>query len=167
MSRAGDLRVSDRGQMSLPAAARRRWGLVDGGSVGYIDIGDGGTADSRRRREAASGASGCRFRSGLGGGPGRIRGPGTGQRVTQLVDDRLLVTLLAGGDPPRPGGTGPHHQLLVRATVPGRPEFRRPRRRALNVVRRPAPDDAHPGAAERCWNCRRGSGWNPCEPWPR
>ena len=27
--------------MSLPAAVRRRWGLVDGGSVGYIDIGDG------------------------------------------------------------------------------------------------------------------------------
>ena len=41
MSSAGDLRVSDRGQMSLPAAARRRWGLVDGGSVGYLDIGDG------------------------------------------------------------------------------------------------------------------------------
>ena len=41
MSSAGDLRVSDRGQMSLPAAVRRRWGLVDGGSVGYIDIGDG------------------------------------------------------------------------------------------------------------------------------
>ena len=41
MSSVGDLRVSDRGQMSLPAAARRRWGLVDGGSVGYLDIGDG------------------------------------------------------------------------------------------------------------------------------
>ena len=27
--------------MSLPAAARRRWGLVDGGRVGYLDIGDG------------------------------------------------------------------------------------------------------------------------------
>ena len=27
--------------MSLPATVRRRWGLVDGGSVGYLDIGDG------------------------------------------------------------------------------------------------------------------------------
>jgi hypothetical protein len=25
--------------MSLPATARRRWGLEDGGSVGYLDIG--------------------------------------------------------------------------------------------------------------------------------
>ena len=40
MPSAGNLRVSDRGQMSLPAAVRRRWGLVDGGSVGYLDIGD-------------------------------------------------------------------------------------------------------------------------------
>ena len=41
MPSAGNLRVSDRGQVSLPAAVRRRWGLVDGGSVGYLDIGDG------------------------------------------------------------------------------------------------------------------------------
>ena len=26
--------------MSLPAAARRRWGLQDGGSIGYLDIGE-------------------------------------------------------------------------------------------------------------------------------
>ena len=26
--------------MSLPAAARRRWGIEDGGSVGYLDIGE-------------------------------------------------------------------------------------------------------------------------------
>ena len=26
--------------MSLPASARRRWGLNDGGEVGYLDIGD-------------------------------------------------------------------------------------------------------------------------------
>jgi hypothetical protein len=26
--------------MSLPAAARRRWGLEDGGDVGYLDLGD-------------------------------------------------------------------------------------------------------------------------------
>lgn len=32
--------MSDRGQMSLPANARRRWNLTDGGQVGYIDLGD-------------------------------------------------------------------------------------------------------------------------------
>jgi hypothetical protein len=26
--------------MSLPAAARHRWGLDDGGEVGYVDLGD-------------------------------------------------------------------------------------------------------------------------------
>ena len=26
--------------MSLPATARRRWGLEDGGEVGYLDIGE-------------------------------------------------------------------------------------------------------------------------------
>lgn len=40
MSSTGDLRVSGRGQMSLPAATRRRWGLQEGGSVGYLDIGE-------------------------------------------------------------------------------------------------------------------------------
>jgi bifunctional DNA-binding transcriptional regulator/antitoxin component of YhaV-PrlF toxin-antitoxin module len=39
MSNTGDLRVSARGQMSLPAAARHRWGLDDGGDVAYLDIG--------------------------------------------------------------------------------------------------------------------------------
>ena len=40
MARTGDLHVSSRGQMSLPAAARRRWGLEIGGAVGYLDLGD-------------------------------------------------------------------------------------------------------------------------------
>ena len=40
MSRAGDLRVSARGQMSLPADARHRWGLDEGGQVGYLDLGE-------------------------------------------------------------------------------------------------------------------------------
>jgi hypothetical protein len=40
MSMSGDLRVSARGQMSLPASARHRWGLDDGGDVGYLDLGD-------------------------------------------------------------------------------------------------------------------------------
>jgi bifunctional DNA-binding transcriptional regulator/antitoxin component of YhaV-PrlF toxin-antitoxin module len=54
MSTTGELRVSARGQMSLPATARHRWGLDDGGEVGYLDIGDavlivpGGIAQLRR-----------------------------------------------------------------------------------------------------------------------
>ena len=45
--------MSARGQMSLPATARHRWGLDDGGEVGYLDIGDavlivpGGLAEIR------------------------------------------------------------------------------------------------------------------------
>lgn len=55
MASAGDLRVSERGQMSLPATARRRWGIEEGGSVGYLDIGGaillvpGGVAELRRQ----------------------------------------------------------------------------------------------------------------------
>lgn len=33
-------RVSERGQMALPAEARRRWNLSDGGSVEVADLGD-------------------------------------------------------------------------------------------------------------------------------
>ncbi len=40
MQRSGELRVSQRGQMSLPAPARHRWGLESGGEVGYVDLGD-------------------------------------------------------------------------------------------------------------------------------
>lgn len=40
MTRTGDVRVSQRGQMSLPASARHRWGLDEGGELGYLDIGD-------------------------------------------------------------------------------------------------------------------------------
>ena len=32
-------RVSARGQLSLPAEVRRRWGIEDGGSVEMIDLG--------------------------------------------------------------------------------------------------------------------------------
>ncbi len=41
--------------MSLPSSTRHRWGLDDGGDVGYLDLGDavlivpGGTAELRRR----------------------------------------------------------------------------------------------------------------------
>lgn len=54
MTSTGDLRVSSRGQMSLPSSARHRWGLDEGGGVGYLDLGDailivpGGTAEIRR-----------------------------------------------------------------------------------------------------------------------
>ena len=40
MQPVGDLKVSKRGQMSLPAAARKRWGIEDGGELGFIDLGD-------------------------------------------------------------------------------------------------------------------------------
>ena len=40
MSMTGDLKVSSRGQMSLPASTRHRWGLDEGGEVGYLDVGD-------------------------------------------------------------------------------------------------------------------------------
>jgi bifunctional DNA-binding transcriptional regulator/antitoxin component of YhaV-PrlF toxin-antitoxin module len=40
MTLSGDLKVSSRGQMSLPAAARHRWLLDEGGEVGYLDLGD-------------------------------------------------------------------------------------------------------------------------------
>jgi AbrB family looped-hinge helix DNA binding protein len=33
-------RVSDRGQMALPAEARRRWNLTQGGAVEVADLGD-------------------------------------------------------------------------------------------------------------------------------
>ncbi len=32
--------MSSRGQMSLPSSTRHRWGLEDGGDVGYLDLGD-------------------------------------------------------------------------------------------------------------------------------
>lgn len=35
-----EYKVSDRGQMALPAEARRRWNLVDGGTVEIVDLGD-------------------------------------------------------------------------------------------------------------------------------
>ncbi len=47
-------RVSHRGQTSLPAELRRRWGLEQGGEVGFIDLGDaalvipGGTVVARQ-----------------------------------------------------------------------------------------------------------------------
>lgn len=73
MTSTGDLRVSSRGQMSLPATARRRWGLEGGGDVGYLDLGDaivivpGGTDALRRRLiDAITDAEWDDARSGFG-----------------------------------------------------------------------------------------------------
>ena len=33
-------KVSHRGQTTIPAALRRRWGIEDGGELGFIDLGD-------------------------------------------------------------------------------------------------------------------------------
>lgn len=41
MSGVQEYLVSSSGQMSLPAAARHRWGLDDGGPVDVIDLGFG------------------------------------------------------------------------------------------------------------------------------
>ena len=41
MSDLHEFRVSSSGQMSLPAAARRRWDLDDGGPVDVLDLGFG------------------------------------------------------------------------------------------------------------------------------
>lgn len=55
MRQTGELRVSQRGQMSLPASTRHRWGLDEGGEVGYLDLGDavllipGGVGPLRRQ----------------------------------------------------------------------------------------------------------------------
>jgi len=40
MTVTGELKLSSRGQMSLPAGARHRWGLDSGGEIGYLDLGD-------------------------------------------------------------------------------------------------------------------------------
>lgn len=73
MTATGDLRVSSRGQMSLPSSARHRWGLDDGGAVGYLDLGDaivivpGGTAELRRELlEAVSAQDWDQARRGFG-----------------------------------------------------------------------------------------------------
>jgi bifunctional DNA-binding transcriptional regulator/antitoxin component of YhaV-PrlF toxin-antitoxin module len=41
MARAERFKVSTSGQLSLPAAVRRRWHLVAGGQVDVIDLGFG------------------------------------------------------------------------------------------------------------------------------
>ncbi len=61
MANAGEVRVSERGQMALPAQTRHRWGLDDGGTVGWVDLGDAvlllptGLAEVRNEVLAAAG----------------------------------------------------------------------------------------------------------------
>jgi bifunctional DNA-binding transcriptional regulator/antitoxin component of YhaV-PrlF toxin-antitoxin module len=60
-----EFRVSERGEMALPAAARHRWDLTEGGAVEVVDLGEalvitpvdrGGVR--RMLREAVEGAGG-------------------------------------------------------------------------------------------------------------
>ena len=59
--------------MSLPSSARHRWGLDEGGDVGYLDLGDamvivpGGTAKIRRELiDAVTDGDWNRARQGFG-----------------------------------------------------------------------------------------------------
>lgn len=40
MTAIGNARVSHKGQTRLPAELRRRWGIEQGGEVGFIDLGE-------------------------------------------------------------------------------------------------------------------------------
>lgn len=68
MTATSNAKVSHRGQTSLPAELRRRWGIDQGGEVGFIDLGEaalivpGGVLAARRelRRVLAD-----RYESGL------------------------------------------------------------------------------------------------------
>lgn len=70
MSATSNAKVSHRGQTSLPAELRHRWGIDEGGEVGFIDLGDaalivpGGVTAARRelRRVLAD-----RYEQGLAG----------------------------------------------------------------------------------------------------
>ena len=73
MTQAGNLRVSPRGQMSLPASALHRWGLNNGGEVGFLDLGDlmllvpGGAAGLKQQLFASLGEDDwARARAGFG-----------------------------------------------------------------------------------------------------
>ena len=70
VTRTGEVKVSGRGQMALPAQARHRWGLDGGGTVGWVDLGDtvllvpGGLR--RLREDVLGGADWDAARSGFG-----------------------------------------------------------------------------------------------------
>lgn len=59
MPETGEVKVSERGQMALPAQARHRWGLDGGGVIGWVDLGDSvllvpGGVDKLRKELLAS-----------------------------------------------------------------------------------------------------------------
>lgn len=59
MAQVGEAKVSERGQMALPAQARHRWDLDGGGVVGWVDLGDAvllvpGGVDELRKELLAS-----------------------------------------------------------------------------------------------------------------
>jgi bifunctional DNA-binding transcriptional regulator/antitoxin component of YhaV-PrlF toxin-antitoxin module len=70
MAQSGEVKVSERGQMALPAQTRHRWGLEQGGVLGWVDLGDsvllvpGGL--SQLRNEILSNADWDAARSGFG-----------------------------------------------------------------------------------------------------
>ena len=70
MKQSGEVKVSERGQMALPASTRHRWGLDRGGIIGWIDLGDsvllvpGGL--SQLRNDILSNADWDAARSGFG-----------------------------------------------------------------------------------------------------
>lgn len=70
MAQTGDAKVSGRGQMASPAQTRHRWGLDEGGVVGWVDLGDavllvpGGA--SELRNAILAGADWDAARSGFG-----------------------------------------------------------------------------------------------------
>jgi len=70
VAQSGEAKVSDRGQMALPAQTRHRWGLDQGGTIGWLDLGDsvllipGGV--SRLRDEVLAGADWDGARTGFG-----------------------------------------------------------------------------------------------------
>jgi len=102
MESSGDLRVSSRGQMSLPAAARTRWELINGGTVGYLDLGDAvllmpGGVEALRRRVFGAVTEADREAAASGFRRSRPR-----RRVTvALIDDQALGAV-PGGEPPAP-----------------------------------------------------------------
>jgi bifunctional DNA-binding transcriptional regulator/antitoxin component of YhaV-PrlF toxin-antitoxin module len=40
MRQIGEAKVRQRGQLALPAQTRHRWGLDEGGLIGWVDLGD-------------------------------------------------------------------------------------------------------------------------------
>ena len=100
-SSVSNARVSHRGQTSLPAELRHRWGIDEGGEVTFIDLGDaalvvpGGVSVARAELRAGAGTERA--------GWSRVRCVGS--------------LLLSGLDPKRPT-TAPASPTLARPAQP-------------------------------------------------